>query len=356
LRQFPHPPRAVGPHAAYPHPPKLASRGARRHRNAVRATTFAAVLAVAVAAGCGQPNTITGTGDATGLHLFVYASDRNQAAGQYDLYLWDQDVAGFHLMRGINSLSAERHPALSSNGRFVAFQSDRGGGTLDDIYIYDRANANFVEVPGMNSADPEIEPRFSGDALKLAYVQGGAVKRIRLYNGQTKTLIPLPGLDTTGVSFSDTWPSPNYDASRIAFVSDRSGNPNVYVYDRVQQRLLDIPELASGSDEVEPNLSSDGRYLCFSSNRPGDKGGYDLYLYDFSDSTLRPLSAANTTSDERAPVISDRADVVVFQSNRSDGKGRWDLWIFDAVRSTVFQPNELSSVADDIEPSLRWPY
>jgi Tol biopolymer transport system component len=317
---------------------------------------FAAALAVVVAAGCGAPTTITGTGDATGQHLFVYASDRNQAAGQYDLYLWDQDVGGFHAMRGINSLSAERHPALSSDGRFVAFQSDRGGGTLDDIYVYDRSNANFVAVPGMNSADPEIEPRFSGDALKLAYVQGAAVKRIRLYNGQTKSLIPLPGLDTTGVSFSDTWPSPNQDASRIAFVSDRSGNPNVYVYDRTQKRLLDIPALASGSDEVEPSLSNDGRYLCFSSNRPGDKGGYDLYVYDFSDSTLVPLSAANTASDERAPSMSNRGDVVLLQSNRPDGKGRWDLWIFDRTRGTIFQPNELSSVADDIEPSLRWPY
>jgi len=313
--------------------------------------------AAGFAAGCSKGGSIAGLQDTGGIHLVVMSSDRNQSTGQYDVLLWDADSYQFRPTGRLNSpAAADRHPNLSPGGRFIAFTSDRGVGTSSDIYVYDRVNDSYVDVPGMNSAEPEIDPIFTGDGLSLAYARGAGVRRVRLYNGQTKQPVALAGLDTTGVSWSDEQPSPNQDASLIALVSTRNGTPDVYVYNRTQKRVLDIAALRSGADDVDPALTPDGLRLVFSSNRAGGTGGYDLYEYNFADSTLRELTVANSASDERHPAISVNGGVIMFQSDRAGGQGRWDVWNYERSSGHVGQHDGYDSPADDIEPGLRWPY
>lgn len=323
--------------------------------HAARSAALAALLALA-AAGCSSDSgSVTGSGDAGGTRLVVFASDRGVATGQYDLYVWDADKIEFRDQRGLNTTFAERHPTISTDGRFIAFQSDRGLGTSDDIYMYDRYNAGFVSLPGLNTADAEAEPVFTGDGLRLAFAQGVTQRRIRLYDGQSKQLVPLPGLDTTGVAYGDWSPAPNRDGGLIAFVSDRNGTRDVFVYHRYQKRLLDLPQLRSGGNDEDPYLAPNGRFLVFSSDRGGS---YDLYLMEFAvrDTTLTPLTATNTAlSDERNPVMSESGNVVVFQSNRADGIGGWDIWNHDRLSGQVGQGPGYSGATADIEPSVRWP-
>lgn len=333
----------------------------------------ASILLAAFAAGatgCSVANHSTGVGDVSGTHLGVFATDRNQSAGQYDIVLWDYDALKFIAVPQLNSTAAERHPSISSDGRFIAFQVDRGGGGLDDIYVYDRLHPGYVDTPGINTAGEETEPAFTGDGLKLCFAQTGTStpqRRIRLYDGQTKSLIPLPGLDTTGVIYSDYGPAPNRDGSLIAFVSDRSGRPHVYLYDRLSHQVLDGPKLRTalvsvGADDVDPSFTSDGRFLVFASTRAvaGSKGGFDLYMVEFTsvpiDTVLRDLSPANSVYDDRSPAVSQNGDIVVFQSNRVGGTGGWDVWNYK--RSTGGAPGfyaGYNSTGDDIEPSIRWP-
>jgi Tol biopolymer transport system component len=316
---------------------------------------------VALAFGCGIGKNTTGTGDLTGNRLGVFASDRGQSAGQFDLYLWDYDYTTYHSLGPLNSTAAERHPSLSSDGRFIAFQVNRGTGTGDDVEMFDRSKNSFIELPGLNGPYDDNEPTFTGDGLKLCYVQRDAVGRrhVRLYDGTTKAPVPLPGLDTTGVSYDDYSPSANRDGSIIAFVTDRAGTPDIYLYDRSRHQILDVPELRSGADDVDPHFSNGGQFLTFSSNRAGGVGGFDLYLLEFSsfpvDTLLADVHAANSPLDERHPCVSDNGGVIVFQSNRADGLGRIDLWNFDRASGKVGQGSGYSSPSDDIEPSIKWP-
>jgi len=321
---------------------------------------LASSLAVALLlAGCSKDSTriVNPGGDTGGTHLVVFSSDRGQSVGQYDLYLYDLDAGGFRLIQGINSASfPDRYPAISSDGRFIAFESNRGGSTGSDILLYDRAVPGLISLPGVNTGLNETEPCFSGDALKMTFVQQvGLSLRVRLINGVNDQLIPLPRLDTTA-TYNDFEPSPDQTANRIAFCSDRRGNFDVFVYDRGGESLMVLPDLASDSSDVDPSLSADGHYLCFASNRAGGSGGYDLYLYDMRARTFVTTPAAvNTPQDERHPSMGVFATAVAFQSNRTTGGGKNDIFLWVISSGSVGQPPGLANAGDDIEPSLLSP-
>jgi Tol biopolymer transport system component len=310
--------------------------------------------ALLVLAGC-DSTTTSPTGDSGGEHLVAYASDRNQAPGQFDIYLYDMDLLGFRSLPNLNSASAaDLNPSLSSNGRLIAFESARAGMGVD-ILLYDRAAQppGLVALPGVNTPADETEPEFSADLLKLAFVQVvNGFRRIRLIDGVPDTLLALPGLDTTG-TFNDLSPAPSHDASTIAFASDRNGNSDVFVWRR-GVGLLNLPALISPERDLDPALSGDGRYLCFASDRAGTEGDLDLYLFDFQDSTLTRLDLPSTVAIERQPSVSRDGSVISFTSNRDDGLGQLDVWNYNRVQAQVGQGQEQASTRDDVAPSLRW--
>ena len=317
-------------------------------------------LALALISGCGESSkpVVPGGGDVGGTHLVVFASDRGQAAGQFDLYLYDLDALGFRAIRNISSATAaDRHPAISSDGLVIAFESSRGGPEMTDILLYSRYQQALIPLPGVNTNADELEPCFTGDAIKLAFTRLAAgLKRVHLVDGLGDTLIPLPGLDTSATIFSDWSPSPDQTGGRIAFVSDRNGNPDVFVWDASQKQVLDLPDLISSGNDVDPALTPDGHSLCFASDRAGGAGGYDLYLYDLQGKTFVALPASvNTTGNERHPAISRSADVIVFESDRSGGLGKWDLWNCRRSTTSVGQGTQESSAGDDLDPALLYP-
>ena len=354
-------------------PPSHALSAPRRHEPAqhgagIRAAATALVLILAAASGLSgcssKSSTPTGTGDISGLRLGAFASDRS---GQYDIYLWDYDAQAFKEIPAIRSTAAERHPTISSDGRFIAFQVNRGGSRGDDIEMFDRKGPAFVDLSPIQTSADENEPAFSGNAKLLCYTQvTGGLRRIRLFDGVAGAAIALPGIDTSGV-YNDYSPSPNYDASLIAFVSTRNGGPDIFIYDRNRRRVLNgtrlDPFLVSANEDIDPSFSQSGRFLTFASNRPGGMGGYDVFVVEFAvtsgtqtDTLLHVLPLANSGSDERHPTISDTGNTLVFQSNRA---GNYDLWNYNRNSSTLTHPDPPStynSAGDDIEPSLKWPY
>jgi Tol biopolymer transport system component len=316
-------------------------------------------LSIAALAGCGQTTKVVepGGGDTGGTHLVVYASDRNQPAGQFDLYLYDLDAGGFRLIRNISSATApDLNPCLTSDGLLIAFQSNRGGPTNSDILLYSRFSQQLIDLPGVNTNFDEIEPAFTGDATKLAFVRDSlGLKHIRMVDGVGDTLIPLPGLDAPA-GFSDWSPSPDQTGGLIAFVSDRNGNPDVFVWNASLKKVLTLSDLVSAGNDVDPSLTADGRFLCFASDRSGGKGGYDLYLYNLPLQQLVALpDSVNGPANERHPSIAGGGDVIVFQSDRPNGLGKWDIWNCRRSTKSVGQGRQQSSTSDDIDPMVLYP-
>ncbi|TMI78959.1 MAG: tetratricopeptide repeat protein [Bacteroidetes bacterium] len=121
-------------------------------------------------------------------------------------------------------------------------------------------------------------------------------------------------------------------------------------------RLLPLANL-KGFSTKQPFCSIDGKYLFFSSDRPGGVGGFDIWYAPLKDDGTigEPINvgpAINTSGDEQAPFYQSSSSTLVFSSNGPLGMGGFDL--FAATGSeTSWKPSEnmgypVNSPRDDI--------
>ena len=315
-----------------------------------------ALVVAAFLSGCGKnSNKVTGpTGDTGGEHLLAFVTDR-ASPGNLEIALYDLDQGGFRSVVGLNSTAADYQPTLSDDGNYVFFTSSRGSGAgLNDLYLYDRLQQGLVATPGLNTPGNETQPAFTHDSVHLAFVRDSlGFGRIKLYEPLGDSLIKLPGIDAPG-PWSDAHPAPDLHGDRIAFESGRAGTSITHVY--VWQRgsgVLNLPDLVSDSSDVSPSLSSNGRWLAFSSKRLGGVGGYDVYLYDLTTHTFVRTPRLNTTDDDVQPSVSAAGTVIALV--RQAPPTTSDLFVWTANDSTRSQPPGLSAPsAYNGQPDLRW--
>ncbi|HEY9849493.1 MAG TPA: Tol biopolymer transporter periplasmic protein [Leptolyngbyaceae cyanobacterium] len=116
---------------------------------------------------------------------------------------------------------------------------------------------------------------------------------------------------------------PQISGRYIVFSSDRRRRQNIYLYDVVEKRLIDLPGLnAPDAIASHPSASQDGRYIVFATTRQGRSG---IALYDRQTRQLRNLTA-NLPAEVRNPTISADGNIVAFESSI---RGQWDILVYD---------------------------
>lgn len=88
----------------------------------------------------------------------------------------------------------------------------------------------------------------------------------------------------------------------------------------------------NGYNSIQPSISKDGRFLIFSSDRPGGQGKYDLwYTLLGSDGSvvengqnMGPI--INTVEDEQAPYYNHKTKKLIYSSNGKIGLGGFDFY------------------------------
>jgi serine/threonine protein kinase/Tol biopolymer transport system component len=133
------------------------------------------------------------------------------------------------------------------------------------------------------------------------------------------------GQDTAGplaaaplISSTHTDESPQFspDGTRIAFASQRSGRPRIWLCDRVGTRCA--PLLAASSEDGTPRWSPDGRRIAFDT-RP--EGRSAIFVVDVETRLARDLTGP--AADDVVPSWSRDGTQIYFASNRT---GDWQVF------------------------------
>jgi OOP family OmpA-OmpF porin len=107
----------------------------------------------------------------------------------------------------------------------------------------------------------------------------------------------------------------------------------------------------------QPFCTTDGKYLFFSSDRPGGSGKFDIWYAPLKKdgTTGQPVNAGetiNTSEDEQAPFYQTSSNTLVFSSNRQPSMGGYDLFSAKGNETTWKSPENLgypvNSSRDDI--------
>jgi Tol biopolymer transport system component len=219
--------------------------------------------------------------------------------------------------------SGSARPALSADGRFVAFHSAASNLTPDDnngrvdVFLYDRqaeTSTLISDGPGGIAANGDSShPTLSVDA------------RYVLFQSRATNLDPsVPSLGGPG-------------------------NYQIYLHDRMEGSTLLISRGPDGrpgnGDSTMSAISGDGRYLVYASVAsnlvPGDTNQVsDVFLHDRSTGETRRVSVTSTgTQANRAastPTITLDGQHIAFSAEASnlvngDGNNAADLFVYDQL-------------------------
>lgn len=93
-----------------------------------------------------------------------------------------------------------------------------------------------------------------------------------------------------------------------------------YCVDDEWSQQIPIDEINTPYNEKGPEISDDGQFLFFQSDRPGGSGGYDIwYSYREGNRWSRPVNMGdfiNTASNERDPAVAPDSKQFFFSSDR----------------------------------------
>ena len=114
------------------------------------------------------------------------------------------------------------------------------------------------------------------------------------------------------------------DAQSVVFTAqDYSGRADLYRVSWPRERLR-LERLTNDDfDDIEPDISPDGRWVTFASDRGSPGGRYTLWRLSLAGGSPEPISRASA-GDDRQPVYSPDGRWLVYRSSRA---GTYDLWV-----------------------------
>ncbi len=189
-------------------------------------------------------------------------------------------------------------------------------------------------VPGapVHSVAPAISRSRPDGTSRLAFVSGEYDVSLRMidlegprHNGQAR-----------GTAFCDSTrqDSPGRfspDGTRVAFVSNRSGRPQVWVAARDESELRSVTTLEDATISIG-SWSPDGRWIAFGATIGGNA---DLYVVRADGGAIRRLTNSNAT--EIDPEWSRDGQWIYFSSNASGAAAIWKM------RAAGDRPERLTS-------------
>jgi Tol biopolymer transport system component len=250
-------------------------------------------------------------------------------------------------------------PAISGDGRYVAFVSDASNLSPNSspggrsVYVRDRLTVQTTRVSeaqdGTEADGDSSSPAMSADGRYIAFISSASNLLAGSWNGwlqvflrdQQTHQLTLLSKDSNGTPWigGTILLALSGNGRYAAFRSNTYYNPSLILYDiwssTIITTIMSFPQRAS--------LSFDGSYMAFMASSdllPGGQTSYDVYVYDREiDSTQRvSVSAAGVPGNSMSgdPAISADGRYVVFVSSASnlascEGNCSQDVFIHDLM-------------------------
>ena len=212
-------------------------------------------------------------------------------------HLFAFQPGGLPFIRLTNGAWQDIDPAISPDGRKVAFASNRDGSW--DLYIMLLETGDVTRLT--DTPEYDAGPSWSSDGLWLVYESyvpdknGGNIELfIRPTDGSQA---PIRLTDDPGADYDPTW-SPQ--GRLITFVSTRSGDSEIWVadLDRPDDRFENISRDRYALD-LHPAWSPDGDQLSWAST--SSDGVQNLYVWDISQPGDPPRSLGSGSVSAWSP-------------------------------------------------------
>ena len=215
-----------------------------------------------------------------------YIAFTAQREGQDVLYLLDvakrKRVRRFELP----NLDVVMGPSFSPDGQKIVFSGSFGG--TSDLYIVNVDNTGFQRLT--NDKQGDLQPQWSPDGNKIVFATERAPNanfetlvlgkwQIATFDLNTKQIEVLP--QQGGLNLNPMWAP---DGRSVAFISDRTGTANIFLYDfdnKEHYQLTDVVGSVSAITEYSPALTwartadilaftyfDDGNYNVWKSQNP----------------------------------------------------------------------------------------
>ncbi|ALB41402.1 MULTISPECIES: TolB family protein [Nostocales] len=146
---------------------------------------------------------------------------------------------------------------------------------LTSLLISCSADNIPLGVTSLNSRYTEEQPAISGNGRFLAFVSNRSrYQQLLLYDLENQSFIPTPRLNRQSVIIES--PSLSYTGRYICYITSDQGRPVVALYDRASQQSQVLTPTYRGWVR-NPSISPDGRYIAFESS---SRGQWDIEVLD----------------------------------------------------------------------------
>ena len=257
--------------------------------------------------------------------------------GHKEIWVMDYDGMNERPLTHLGTISLS--PRVSPDNSRVAFSSLGKNGWSIRMYSLDLGR--MVAFPSWGGTT--VSPAWSSDGTKLAFSSDRAGDP-DIYVTDASGAAPKRVTAFRGPDVSPTWnPKTN---SGIAWVSGRTHLPQIYIMDADG---ANVTRMTDGGYASAPSWSPNGQFLTFAWNRsygPGAPGGEDIYIMDIASKRWTQLTHESGAND--APSWSPDGRHIVFQ--REQG-GHSEIWMMLADGT---QQQQLTHGGDNTMPNWSW--
>ena len=219
-------------------------------------------------------------------------------------------------------------PTPQKGSSLIAFASDRDGNA--EIYLMNLNGSDLVNLT--NHPRYDTAPRWVSDQGTITFsgVRDEHERQVFPYlmnlDGTHAWLIePMEVLLNKDFGdVSQIYPSP--DGQQFAFVSEKSGNKEIYVADWDNPEPINLTN--NSADDDSPDWSPDSTLITFESNRTGN---LEVFILDVLGAS-EPINLTNHDSHDFSPAWSPDGERVAFGSNR---EGNAEVYVTNVDGSNI---------------------